>query len=346
MSQQPTHDELAALFRDELALCKMKAGETIAVLTEGDMNRAYAEAFVAAIGEAGATPVPVHLEAPAGASANDKLGAIGQNQLGRDREAMATLKSADMVIDLMLLLFSWEQIEIQKAGTRVLLVVEPYEVLNQLMPTEELRRRVEACAARLAKAGELRFTNPAGTDVTYDIGGRPLLEEYGYTDKPGRWDHFPGGLIATLAQPGGVQGRVVMDRSDIVYPFKTFLEAPVEFTIRDSMITDIKGEDDAERLREHMARFDDPRAFAVSHIGWGLNQNADWSVAEPGIGMNGRVFHGSVLFSTGPDTEFGGDNDTACHMDLPLGNCDLFLDGEPIIEAGVILPEDMRAPGH
>ena len=82
MSQQPTQDEMVALFRDELALCKMKAGETIAVLTEGDMNRAYAEAFVAAIGEAGATPVPVHLEAPAGASANDKLGAIARTSSG------------------------------------------------------------------------------------------------------------------------------------------------------------------------------------------------------------------------------------------------------------------------
>ena len=346
MSQQLTRDDLLALFQKELALCKVKKGEKIAVLTEGDMNREYAEAFTKTIGDLGATAIPVHLDAPAGATANDKIGNIGQNQLGQNREAMETLKNADMVIDLMLLLFSWEQIEIQNAGTRVLLVVEPYEILKKLMPTEELRRRVEACTARLSKAQELRFTNPAGTDVTYHLGGRTILEEYGYTDLPGRWDHFPGGLIATMARQGGVNGRVVMERGDIMYPFKSLLETPIEFTVRDGMIKEIAGDGDAERLREHMAKFNDPRAYAISHIGWGVNENADWSVEEPGIGMSGRVYYGSVLFSTGPDTEFGGDNDTPCHLDLPMRNCDLFLDGEPIIEAEVILPEEMRAPGH
>ena len=44
----------------------------------------------------------------------------------------------------MLLLFSHEQIAMQKAGTRILMIVEPVEVLERLFPSTELRRRVEA----------------------------------------------------------------------------------------------------------------------------------------------------------------------------------------------------------
>ena len=116
-----------------------------------------------------------------------------------------------MVIDHMLLLFSHEQIAMQEAGTRVLMVVEPPEILQRLFPTPELRNRVEAGERRLSGAKCLRFTNAAGTDVTYNLGGKSILTEYGYTCSPGRWDHWPGGFLATVAADKGVNGRVVMD---------------------------------------------------------------------------------------------------------------------------------------
>ena len=39
--------------------------------------------------------------------------------------------------------------------------------------------------------------------------------------------------------------------------------------------------------------------------------------------MDGRAHYGNVLFSLGPDTEFGGENDTPCHLDLPMQGCSL-----------------------
>ncbi len=59
--------------------------------------------------------------------------------------------------------------------------------------------------------------------------------------------------------------------------------------------------------------------------------------------MDGRCYHGNVLFSLGPDTEFGGSNDTACHLDLPMRNCTLYLDDELIVKNGDVVPPDMRA---
>ena len=77
----------------------------------------------------------------------------------------------------------------------------------------------------LANAKKLQFTNAAGTDVTYELAHKSILTEYGYTATPGRWDHWPGGFLATLASDGGVNGRVVMDVKDIVYPLKSFLKS-------------------------------------------------------------------------------------------------------------------------
>jgi 2,5-dihydroxypyridine 5,6-dioxygenase len=210
-----------------------------------------------------------------------------------------------------------------------------------------LRERVEAGEARLAKAKQLRFINPAGTDVTYEIGQYPVLTEYGFTDTPGRWDHWPGGFLATQSNDAKVHGRVVMDRGDILFPFNKYVQEPVEFTIRDGYIVDIKGGSDAVTIREYMESFHDPRAYAVSHIGWGLNQLAQWdylATGKPTIGMDGRACYGNVLFSTGPNVELGGTNDTHCHLDLPMKGCTLYLDDELIVKDGDIVPKDMRAP--
>ncbi len=343
--------EMVDLFRAELALCKVGPGQKLAVLSEGDALADYAEAFLRAGDALGADTSRVHLEGRT-VDASERIANVGVNALGANRQAMATLKDADMVVDLMLLLFSAEQLEIQHAGTRMLMVVEPFDVLKRLFPTPDIRRRVEAGERRMRAARTLRFTNRAGTDVTYELapadGPAPsgVLTEYGYTDTPGRWDHWPSGFLATTGTVTGVNGRVVMDAGDILLPQKQMLREPIAFTIRAGRVTDIGGGEEARRLRTYIERFEDPRAYAVSHIGWGLNEDALWDVDLPGICMDGRARYGNVLFSTGPNSEFGGDNDTPCHLDLPMANCSLWLDDDLIVKDGVIVPDDMRAPGH
>jgi 2,5-dihydroxypyridine 5,6-dioxygenase len=58
--------------------------------------------------------------------------------------------------------------------------------------------------------------------------------------------------------------------------------------------------------------------------------------------MDSRSYLGSVMFSTGPNVEFGGTNATACHMDIPMRNCSLYLDDEQIIDAGRVLPAALK----
>ncbi|MCY4361340.1 MAG: leucyl aminopeptidase [Gammaproteobacteria bacterium] len=330
------------VFLDELRLCEVGPGQTIAVLSEGDLLRDYAEYSLSAASELGARVIDANLQVEQAVDASERIANVGKNPLSEHPAVLQQCCEADMVVDHMLLLFSHEQIAMQEAGTRVLLVVEPAEILQRLFPTPELRNRVEAGERRLSGASSLRFTNAAGTDVTYNLDGKTILTEYGYTCSPGRWDHWPGGFIATVAAEKGVNGRVVMDTDDIIFPLKRFVTSPVEFVVRDGAVIEINGGQDADLLKQFIDEYNDPRAYAISHIGWGLNNACKWDVDLPGIGMDGRACYGNVLFSMGPDTEFGGDNDTPCHLDLPMQNCTLMLDDDLIVDEGKVVPADMR----
>ncbi|MGE0734694.1 MAG: leucyl aminopeptidase [Alphaproteobacteria bacterium] len=339
------------LFRRELELCKVGPGQTVAVLTEEQRCADYATGFLLAAQELGADAFQVNVSSKQGGGRG--LAAVGANSLAGNRPAIEALKSADLVIDLMLLLFSPEQNEITQSGTRMLLVIEPLDILERMFPTEELRRRVEFGEELLKSAKEMHITSPAGTDVIYRLGKYPVMTEYGYTATPGRWDHWPSGFLFTSGHDDGVDGTVVLNTGDILYPLKRYVDQPIKLTIEKGKIIRIDGKGiDATIFKDFMDGYRDPRAFAISHIGWGLNENADWnriattSNLKDEIGMDGRAAYGNVLFSTGPNTELGGSNDTRCHLDIPLRGCSLSLDNKLIVRDGEIVPREMRAPGR
>jgi 2,5-dihydroxypyridine 5,6-dioxygenase len=272
---------------------------------------------------------------------------VGATPLASNRPALEALKAADLVIDTIFLLFSKEQLEIQAAGARILLVIEPVDHLVQLFPTKSQRERIEHGGELLARARTLRFTNEQGTDVTYQLGAYPVITEYGYTDTPGRWDHWPSGFLFTGGADDGVDGKVVVDRGDIIItPFKKFVADPVEITIESGRVVDVRGGFDAELLRDYIADFNDEKAYGIAHIGWGCNEKARWSGLQNdgrSLGMESRAFYGNTLFSTGPNQELGGSNDTACHIDIPMRNCSVYLDDEPVIIDGEFTIDDLKA---
>ena len=342
-------DGLVELCVAELELCGVLEGETVAVLSQGSERLDYANAFLAAAGRLGAPSFHVRLPDVSSSLAGESgAWTVGATPLAGNRAAIESLKLADIVIDTIFLLFSDEQLEIQASGTRILLCMEPVDNLARMRPTPDLRRRVEAAEERLKQASTLRFTNPAGTDVTYRLGAYPVMTQYGYTDTPGRWDHWPSGFVFTGGADDGVDGKVVIAPGDILLPFKDYVRDPVEMTIEHGQIVDVRGGVEAQLLNDYMDAFgDDPGKNGISHIGWGLMKEARWSgmaTDRRSIQMEARSFYGNVLFSTGPNTELGGANATPCHLDVPMRGCSLYLDDEPVLVDGDIVVEEMRAP--
>ncbi|MNV82828.1 2,5-dihydroxypyridine 5,6-dioxygenase [compost metagenome] len=137
---------------------------------------------------------------------------------------------------------------------------------------------------------------------------------------------------------------MVLDRGDILLPLKDYVTDPIELVIEKGFVTRISGGLQAEILKEYMASYEDPEAYAVSHVGWGLQPRAQWSMLahynkETHIGMDARAFEGNFLWSMGPNNEAGGSRTTACHIDIPMRHCSVALDGQPMVVNGVVQDE-------
>jgi len=336
--------EMISAWQKVLTLSRLESGQTVTILTSSSTHPLTLSSALIATQSMGAIVNRLDLPPVNGEKAlsRDSLAYLGTTPLTGNKAAIAMLKESDLVLDLMTLLFSPEQHEILKSGTKILLAVEPPEVLARMVPTESDRERVLAASEKLGSAKEMHVVSDAGTDIRFQLGEFPAISEYGYVDEPGRWDHWPSGFALTWPNELSATGKIVIDRGDILLPQKSYVTEPVTATIKDGYVISIEGGLDAELLREYMASFNDPEAYAFSHIGWGLQPRAHWTTLglydrEATIGMDARAFEGNFLFSFGPNNEAGGNRTTACHIDIPLRHCTVRLDGIDMVRKGKVL---------
>lgn len=341
--------KLRQMWTEVLTLSRLQRHESVLVLTSLNSNPQMAAAAVDAA--ASLCHSVVRLEIAANWHAfevgSDPTVVEGGSPIDTDPVALAAMKAADLVIDLVFLLFTPGQREVLATGTRMLLAYDAPEVLARVMPTIEDRRRVLAAKAAYAKGRSIRVTSAAGTDLHAAIGMYPAITaEYGFVDEPGRWDHWPSGFVARQTDEHSAHGTIVLAPGDIILPFKTFVQSAIHLTIDAGYIVRIVGGLDAEILRSYLEGFGEPDAFAVSHLGWGLQPNARWtSLAlydkHASIGMEARAFYGNFLFSTGP----GGQRHTHAHLDIPMRKCSFYVDDEPMTINGDVIPADQRVEG-
>lgn len=337
-------NQLMQAWKQVLTLSKLQAGQTVTMLTSTAthpqtlaMAQLAAQSMGAIVNRLDLPPVNAEK-----ALSRDSLAYLGTTPLTGNPAAIAMLKASDLVLDLMTLLFSPEQGEILASGTKILLAVEPPEILVRTVPTEADRERVKAHSARLSKAREMSVVSAAGTDIRFPIGELHVVSEYGFVDEPGRWDHWPSGFTFTFPNEGGSNGTIVIDEGDILLPQKCYTRGPITLTVENGYATKIEGGFDAQMLREYMASFNDPEGYAISHIGWGLQPRCHWTTLglydkERTIGMDARAYEGNFLFSLGPNNEGGGNRTTACHIDIPLRACTVRVDGEDVVRNGKVI---------
>lgn len=338
--------QLITAWKQVLSLSRLEPGQIVTILTGAATHPQTLECALIATQEMGAIVNRLDLPPVNGEKAHsrDSLAYLGTTPLTGNPAAIAALTASDLVLDLMTLLFSPEQHAILSTGTKILLAVEPPEVLARLVPAEADRTRVKAAAARIGKAREMHIVSAAGTNLYCKLGEFPVISEYGFVDEPGRWDHWPSGFALTFPDEGGTNGIIVVNKGDILLPQKRYCNERIVLTVENGYATKIEGGIDAELLNDYMAAFNDPESFAISHIGWGLQPRARWSTLglydrEATIGMDARAFEGNFLFSLGPNNEAGGSRTTTCHIDIPLRRCTVRLDGEDVVREGKVLDQ-------
>lgn len=258
-------------------------------------------------------------------------------------EVTELLKGVDFVVDLTIggLIHSEQRAEIRGSGTRILLIKEPPDALARLIPTEERRDRIDRAVARLGRADEMTVVSASGTELCVDLRDSRVQGAYGFCDKPG--GSATWATCAVLAYPKSlaVNGDVVLASGDIVFPFYRYVQDPVTLRFDEGFVVEVIGSGlDAELIRDYFARWEDPNAYGISHVGWGLHERALWDALafyarEEASGVDGRSFEGNFLISTGPNYAAG--RQSKCHFDIPMRNCTIHLDGEPVVVGGSVV---------
>ncbi|MGV3653264.1 MAG: 2,5-dihydroxypyridine 5,6-dioxygenase [Noviherbaspirillum sp.] len=331
-----------------LTLCKLAKGESVVILLGDETHPDHAAAAGMALTRLGARALSMKLgEAPVAQMAGESTAYYAPTALTGNLPAIEAMKRCDLVVDLMGMYRGSEQEEILAAGTRIILVKEPPEVFMRLAPSAADRRRVLAAQAVLGKGKTMHVTSAAGTDLRVELGEYPCLVQYGFADEPGRWDHCPSAFIATWPSERTATGTVVLNAGDMILPFKSYVQTPIRLSVREGYVRDIEGGLDARYLRDYMDSFQDPEGYAVSHLGWGLHPKAHWTALgmydkRQSNAMDARSFSGCFMFSTGPNAEGGGSRHTPCHLDIPMLDCSVWVDGEPMVEKGRVVAPDQQ----
>ena len=143
---------------------------------------------------------------------------------------------------------------------------------------------------------------------------------------------------------------MVLDRGDLNLTFKRYLESLLRLRIEHDYITAIDGTGtDAALMRGYLDAWGDRDAYAVSHVGWGLNRAARYEAMalygrRDTNGTELRAVAGNFLFSTGAN-EFAGRH-TAGHFDLPVMGTTITVDGAVVVRDGVLGAGAGIAQGH
>jgi 2,5-dihydroxypyridine 5,6-dioxygenase len=329
------------LFAEVFARCKIAPGDACAVLSESQSRALNVQLAELALQKLGARPFHVVVPSPRQQAPVPVRSTGASIALQGLQPALRALSAATFVADCTLegLMHAAELPEILKDGARVLYISNEHpDVLERLAPSPADEQKVRAGMRLLKDAKRMHVASPAGTELEIRVEGARVGGVWGYTEKPGTLSHWPGGLCLCFPRAGSVNGTLVMAPGDLNLTFKRYVESPVRLTIENDYVTRIDGDSlDAELMREYFSAWGDRDAYAVSHVGWGMNERARWDalVMYDRADVNGteqRAFAGNFLYSTGANEVAG--RHTLGHFDLPFRHCTVELDGKAVVRAG------------
>lgn len=331
-----------------LRRCALQPGETVAILTETQSRPVLVALAQLAAARLGACCFTLTLPSLFSGDAPVQRSTGASPVIQQLQPVIAALAGSRLVIDCTVEgLMHAPELPAILAGNgqtqpRVVYVSNEHpEALMRLLPDDATEARVKAHVKRLRGAKHMRVTSAAGTDLHIDLTGAVVGGNWGSTTRPGTLTHWPGGLVLGFPAAGTVHGTLVLAEGDVNLTFKRYIERPITLAIERDVVTRIDGSGvDAELLRSHYAAWGEPEAYAVSHVGYGLNDKARWdSMAlydkRDFNGTELRAFAGNFLYSTGANEVAG--RHTRGHFDFPLRGCTVTLDDTVVIDAGRVV---------
>ena len=334
-------------FVEVFRLCGVQPGDACAVLSETQSRPVLVQLSELALARLGARWFHIVLPTPRQSAPVPVRSTGASDAIGCLQPVVAALAGSVLVADCTVegLQHAVELPQILAGGARVLVVSNEHpEILERTVPRAQDEAEVRNAMRQLKASRVMQVTSRAGSDLTVSLTGARVGGVWGFTTKPGSLSHWPAGLVLAFPAAGSVNGRLVLAPGDVNLTFKRYLADAVALTIVDDYVTAIDGHSvDAELMRGYFAAWasqpDDRAAYAVSHLGWGLNRRARWDAMTfyDKADFNGtelRAFAGNFLYSTGANEVAG--RHTPGHFDLPMRGCTVTLDGVAVVQDGVL----------
>ena len=199
----------------------------------------------------------------------------------------------------------------------------------------DFRARQPLCqslAAMLTHGEHLRVTNPSGTDLSMGLVGVAGNSHACLLDGPG-FSAVPNIEANCAPTQGTAEGVFVCDGSIPYYGVGTIRD-PVTFRISEGFVTDISGGDQANVLKDLLARQDDPWVYNLAQFAFGLNPACTEFTGEM---LNDEGVNGTVHIGIGTSANLGGQVTAKTHFDAITQAPTVWIDSEPVLSAGEIL---------
>ena len=330
-------------FADVFRLCKVEAGEPVAILSESQSRAINVHLAELALLKIGARPFHIVIPSPPLAAPVPVRSTGSSHAIQGLEPVMAALLAVKFVADCTVegVMHAPETPRLLKAGVRAMYISNEHpEVLERLKTDPALWPKIQAGRELMQATKRMRVWSKAGTDLDIVLEGARIGGNFGASFNPGQLSSWPGGICSCFPPLHSVNGVLVLDIGDVNLTFKRYLESAIRLTIEDDFVVSVEGHGlDVELMKSYFAAWGDRNAYGVSHVGWGMNPAARWdalAMYDKGE-INGtelRAFAGNFLYSTGANPS--ADRHTLGHFDLPVRNCTIELDGRAIAVDGVL----------
>lgn len=184
-------------------------------------------------------------------------------------------------------------------------------------------------------ASDVHVFTDAGTDFKCSVAGREGLYIAGKAFKSDSLGMcccaFPDGESVIAPLEGTGDGTVVFDTTAHAVGR---IKEPMRLTIREGIVTDIDGGDEATTWRRILEAQDDPESWKFpAEIAVGLNPKT----AVTGVLREDKKIWGSCHMAVGTNADFGGTVKAKVHMDGLMLKPTVVFDGKTIVDDGRIL---------
>ncbi len=184
-------------------------------------------------------------------------------------------------------------------------------------------------AAQLSSAKKVQIKTAAGTDLTFETGGRHAKADDGRLNFKGAFGNLPAGEAYMAPLEGTAQGVLVVDGS---FPLTGILESPLVLRVRDGSVIEVSGNRCAKQLEELFLRY----------------KKASRTIAEFGVGtldtarIGGNVLEdekvrGTVHVAVGDNASMGGSVNVALHLDGVIKEPSVWLDYNQWMDRGQLI---------